>query len=156
LPLDQAGQNRVLIKARGFDGIEHSAFTVLSILPNKSPLIETPPALPSGELLIQPFSNAVQVTFQTAQFYPGVLHVNAGNPSVSYELQLRDLNSYQATIPAPQSTGSLAISFSPEVKTILPINYVARGSAATVKGENFELIFEPDSLYWNTFVWPES
>ncbi len=38
----------------------------------------------------------------------------------------------------------------------IPVNYVTTGSSARVTGENFELLLEPDTLLWDTFIWSKS
>lgn len=152
--LQTASSPRILLKARGYDGVEYSPYEVIALLRDKLPDQDFTQKLPAGKLRVTPSSNALDIVFESQEFltFPLMLDVSG----TKYEMKLHDLQAYEAIIPAPRSTGKLSIALNETQQIQTDVIYAVKGTAQTVRGQNFELNLEPDTLYWDTFVWPQS
>lgn len=155
IPLDQIPVSRILVKARGYDGIEYSSYALadISIGPELSLIAEG--VVPQGKVEITPYSNSVKVSLDTQRIVPVPVSMKTGTPPVDIPMIAADLISYEAILPVPKTTGQMEFAVAGNATVSLPVYYVARGTSARIKGGNYELLFEPDNLYWDTFVWPK-
>jgi len=159
VPLSQiAGTKvrRILLKARGFDGIEYSPYSIISVTPGPVPQIDSTPSDLQGRLRLSTYSNAIKVIFDSANLVTFPPSLQIGSSASPVPMQARELNSYEAIIPVPKGNSVFTASLSPTLQISQPVYDISAGSAARITAENFELQFEPDSLFWNTFVWTKS
>jgi hypothetical protein len=153
--LQSSTAERLLLKARAFDGIEYSPYSLLAFRLNPLTAIDVTTLPAEGKLRATTYSNAVKIVYDTKSLVAGSISVNVGTPAAVIPLQSPDLTSHQAILPAPRMSGpwNLAVDGS---SLSIPVNYVTTGSSARVTGENFELLLEPDTLLWDTFIWSKS
>lgn len=156
VPLDTLGNDRVLIKARGYDGVEYSPYEVLSISSAKTPTIAAPTGVPKGELKVKTYGNAVRVIYDTNDVitYPLQIQTNASNTSCV--LQPWNLSSYYCDFPASGASENLIVTVIGGPQITIPVEFAKAGQTSRIANENYELTLDPDSLYRDSFIWPTS
>ncbi len=147
---------RILIKARGFDGIEYSPYLVAAVRLDPDPKIDPTPTELQGRLRLSTYSNAIKVIFDSTKLVTFPLFLQIEGSTQTVPMQAREVNSFETVIPAPKGNGMFTASLSPALKVSQPLYDVVPGTAAMIKEENFELQFDPDSMFWNSFVWTKS
>ncbi len=159
VPLSQLSDTkseRVLIKARGFDGIEYSPYSIVAIRLDPAPKIDPTPSELRGRLRLSTYSNAIKIIFDSTKLVTFPLFLQIEGSTQTVPMQAREVNSYEAVIPAPKGNGMFTASLSPTLKVSQPVYDVPARSTAKISEENFELEFEPDSMFWNSFIWTKS
>jgi hypothetical protein len=154
-PLALFNQNQVLIRARGFDGIEYSPYSIFLVNTGPSSGVQLASRSSSSpKLSFQNYRNAIQVTVDSREVLAGPLKIEAGSAG-KYWLTPVNLNSYQANIPVPRLQGPFVISFDDQELSI-PVHYTLKNEAGVLSGENYALKFEPDSLFQDGLLWAKS
>jgi hypothetical protein len=152
-PLSLFNSKRVLVKARGYDGIEYSPYSVKVIRTASAPTLENAKYSPSGTLSVQPFRDAVKVSFESNQVLSDPIEVDTGsNP---YPLQASNLNSYEVIIPIARKTGLLNFAVANQ-RVVLPVYYAARDGTTTIHGENYSFEVPAGSVYTDSFIWTKT
>lgn len=152
---DIAAAARVLLKARAYDGIEYSSYSVVPVTLDQRPQIAQLTGIPTGRLNLVTYTNALKVVFDSPSLLPSPLSLHVDPGAESVPMQSWDLSSYQAFVPAPRINGTISLSLPGNVSVSKPVNYVLKNSAATIQGDNFQLQIDPGSIYWDTFIWTE-
>lgn len=156
LPMTEiTGAPNVLLKARAYDGIQYSSYSVVPVNLDQHVQIAQLTGIPAGRLNLVTYSNVLKVVFDSHALLPSPLplHVDPGAESVP--MQSWDLSSYQAFVPAPRINGTISISLPGQSVITKPVNYVLKDSPAAIRGDNFSLQLDAASLYWDTFIWTE-
>jgi hypothetical protein len=156
VPLNQLKASRILVKARGYDGVEYSPYFLAALSTTPVPTLLAEASIPSGNVRVTPYSNAVKVTLETKAIQPAPVSLQTGEPPVTIPMQATDLISYEAVLPAPKITGTARYTIGTNPSASLPVYFVQRKTSARISGENYELLFEPDNLFWDTFVWTKT
>jgi hypothetical protein len=152
-PLVSIGSNRALIKARGFDGIEYSNYTILSVLNPMAASIEPAKKPPAGRLTLIPFGNAIQAQFDSDQLIPYPVQAASGGATV--QLQSWNLTSYRAVLAAPRIQGAFSMAIGDQSPASIQVNFVRSSDGVTLRGENYELQIDRNALYADAFLWPK-
>ncbi len=155
-PLTSLGTDRILIKARGFDGVEYSPYAVVSVPSAQSPVISSTPTIPQGSLKMTPYGNGVRVSYDTADLITYPLQIQSSTGSTMYPLQSWNLTSYHAVVPAPINEASMTVTLSGKTQATIPVQYATSGQSKTIARDNYELVLQPDTLYRNSFIWSTS
>jgi hypothetical protein len=155
-PLDSLGSEGILIKARGFDGVEYSPYAVVAIASPQNPAISSTPKIPPGTLKMTPYGNGIRVSYDTADLVTYPLEVQSSTGSTTYPMQSWNLSSYHAVLPAPVNESSITVTLSGGTQATLPVQYATLGQQKTITRDNYELNLRPDSLYRNSFIWSTS
>lgn len=142
--------HRLLLRARSFDGVEYSPYSVAEFSQQKIPQLRAP----AGQIKITPFVDAVKVSYETAGIQTQDVTLQYGVDSTA-GLQRKDLNLFESVVPVPPMNGMLGLKVD-GAQTYLPIRFLTAGSAAQVQTQNYSVSFAPDSLYWDTFIWTKS
>lgn len=153
-PLASLGSDRLLIKARGYDGVEYSPYEVLSITSAAAPTIAAPTGVPKGELKLKSYGNAVRVIYDTNDLITYPLQIQINTSTTAYPLQSWNLSSYYCDIPATTSAENLTVSLSGGPQITVPVQFAKAGQPTRIANENYELTLDPDSLYKDSFIWP--
>jgi hypothetical protein len=155
-PLAALGNNPLLIKARGYDGVEYSPYEVVSIVSAATPTIVAPTGLPQGELKVKTYSNAIRIIYDTNDIitYPLQLQTNASTTYCS--LQSWNLSSYYCDLPLSAASENLTVSLNGGPQMSIPVEFAKAGQPARIANENYELTLNPESLYKDSFIWPTS
>lgn len=156
IPMDQITAPQILVKARGFDGVEYSPYFLAAVSTGPTPTMLAAAAIPSGNVRVTTYSNAVKVSLETERILPARVSLQTGQPPVTIAMQAADLIAYEAVLPAPKTSGLVPYTVGPNPTVSIPVHFVPRKTSARLSGENYELLFEPDNLFWDTFVWPKS
>ena len=156
VPMDQIHTPRIMVKARGYDGVEYSPYSLINVTMGATPTLITEGTVPAGKVRITPYSNSIKVSLDTARAIPLPISVQTGTPPATIPLLAVDLISYEATLPAPKIVGPVQFTVSGSPPVSLPVYYIARNTSAHIEGQDYELLFEPDNLFWDTFVWPKT
>jgi len=155
-PLASLGNDRLLIKARGYDGVEYSPYEVLSLASATAPNVDTPAAVPKGELKVKTYANAVRVIYDTNDIITYPLQIQTNASSTSYPLQSWNLSSYYCDLPISAASENLTVTLNGGPQITIPVEFAKAGQPARIANENYELTFDPDSLYKDSFIWPTS
>ncbi|MCI0613673.1 M23 family metallopeptidase [bacterium] len=155
-PLASLGNNRVLIKARGYDGVEYSSYEVLSISSAAAPTMAATTGVPKGELKVKTYGNALRVIYDTNDIITYPLQIQTNASTTSYPLQSWNLSSYYCDLPASAVSEKLTISLTGGPQITIPVEFAKGGQPARIANENYELTLDPDSLYKDSFIWPTS
>lgn len=149
-PLALFNGKRLLIKARGYDGIEYSPYSVVAIRTASAPSIEIANYSPTGKLSVQTFGDAVRVTFDSNEILADPIELQTGsNP---YILKTSNLNSYEAVIPVPKMSGSFFLALANQ-RITLPVHYASKDGSSLITGENYKFDLPAGALYEDTFIW---
>ena len=153
-PLSLLGGVRTVLKLRGYDGVEYSPYTVLSIPNPATPIADVPSVMPKGEVVLRTFGPSAEVQFNTEEIltYPLVVKDASGEQT----LRSWNLTSYSTIVSPPKTQGIWTMNISDRLQKSTPVFFAPGGKAATVRGENYELIIDDGSLYRDTFIWPDS
>ncbi len=155
-PLSSLGNDRVLIKARGYDGVEYSPYEVLSISSASSPTMTAAAGIPKGELKVKTYGNALRVIYDTNELITYPLQIQTDASNSSYPLQSWNLSSYYCDISAPVVSKKLMIGLAGGPQITIPAEFAKAGQPTRVANENYELTLDPDSLYKDSFIWPST
>lgn len=155
-PVSSFGSGPVLIKARGYDGIEYSAYEVTAIPSVSAPALSLQREIPRGDLKIKTYGNALRVIYDTSDLITYPLQINTNASSDSYPLQSWNLSSYQYDLAAPSATENFTVAVSGGPQITIPIEFARAGQLTRIAKENYELTLEPNSLYKDSFIWPTS
>ncbi len=153
-PLASLGTEQVLIKARGYDGVEYSPYQVMAISSTSSPALSAMIAVPQGDLNVKPYGSAIRVIYDTSELITYPLQIRTSGAPDSYPLQSWNLSSYHSVVPVPASTGNLTVILTGGSQITIPVEYARAGQMNRIAKENYELTLEQDSLYMDTFIWP--
>lgn len=156
VPLAALGNDRVLIKARGYDGVEYSPYEVLSIASARTPNIVSPTAVPKGELKVKTYANAVRVIYDTNDIITYPLQIQTSASGTSYPLQSWNLSSYYCDLPISAASEILTVTLNGGQQITIPIEFAKAGQPTRIANDNYELTLDPDSLYKDSFIWPTS
>jgi hypothetical protein len=142
--------HRLLLRARSFDGVEYSPYSVTELSQGKLPQFRTP----AGQIRITPFADAVKVSYETAGVLTQQVTLQYGVDSTA-GLQRKDLNLFESILPVPLMNGVLGLKVN-GTQSYLPVRFLTAGAPAQVQTQNYSLSIGPDSLYWSTFIWTKS
>jgi peptidase M23-like protein len=155
-PLSSLGNNPILIKARGYDGVEYSSYQVFSIPSSTTPTIAAPAGIPKGELKVKTYGNAVRIIYDTNDIVTYPLQIQTNLSTSSYPLQSWNLGSYYCDLPISAASENLTITLNGGQQITVPIKFAKAGQPSRIANENYQLTFDPDSLYKDSFIWPTS
>jgi hypothetical protein len=154
VPLESLlGNDRLLIKARGFDGVEYSPYAVVAATLGAVPAISSTQSIPQGNFKVAPYGNGLRVTYDTAELITYPLQIQSSTSSTPYPMQSWNLTSYHAVLPAPVNDSYVTVTLSGGTQTTIPVDYATAGQLKRIARENYELTLQPDSLYRNSFIW---
>ncbi|HSE43297.1 MAG TPA: M23 family metallopeptidase [Acidobacteriota bacterium] len=153
VPLNSLGNQPVLIKARGFDGVEYSPYAVVAINAPQTPVAAPMTAIPQGSLKITPYGNGVRVVYDTAELITYPLQIQSSASSNTYPMESWNLTSYHAVLAAPVNDSYFTLTLNGGTKTTIPVDYATVGRLKRIARENYDLTLLPESLYRNSFVW---
>ncbi|HEY7162408.1 MAG TPA: hypothetical protein VH815_14170, partial [Acidobacteriota bacterium] len=155
-PLAALGNDRLLIKARGYDGVEYSPYEVISVLSATTPTIANPTDVPKGELKVKTYGNALRVIYDTNDIITYPLQIQTSASATIYPLQSWNLSSYYCDLPAPNASEKLTVTLNGGAQLTIPVEFAKAGQSTRIANENYELTLNPDSLYKDSFIWPTS
>lgn len=152
-PLNSITTLPVLVKIRGYDGVEYSPYTVIELSSLSPPAVQQLNRAPGGSLSVKKYADAVKVEFNTDELVTYPLELSDGTRT--YPMNSWNLTSYSAIIQAPAAKESLALNLSNAQQSVIPLHFLNREEPASVRGEGFELSLETGTLYSDAFVWPD-
>ncbi len=156
VPLASIGNANVLIKARGFDGVEYSPYVVFPLTSAQTPAIPSTTNIPKGNFKITPYGNGLRVIYDTTELITYPLQVKSSTSSVIYPMQSWNLTSYHAVLPAPVNETYITVTLDGGTQTTIPVDYATAGQFKRIARENYDLTLQADSLYRNSFIWSKT
>lgn len=153
-PLASLGGRRVLIKMRGYDGVEYSPYSVVGVSSAANPTVEQLGRTPQGQMTLRKYADAIKVEFNTNELLTYPLELSDG--AAARSMNSWNLTSYSAFVPAPKSGEKLSLNLSNQQQVSIPVHYLQPGEAGVVRGENFEFSLDAGALYRDAWIWPDS
>lgn len=158
LPVRQISDSprTMIVKARGYDGLEYSTYTVSAIRAGKKPVFEEIHEKPEGRLRYETYSDGIGFFYETTGKSYAPISLAVGGRPESIPMEARELTSYQTILPAPKIRGTVQASVAGQESVSIPVDYARKGTAITIRRDNYELVLGEKCLYRDTFIWTKS
>jgi hypothetical protein len=153
-PLADFNAKRILVKIRGYDGIEYSPYTVVAIQGFSPPVLEQPRRAPQGEITLRKYADAIKLEFNTNELITYPLELNDG--SSRRLLNSWNLTLYSAFVPLRAAGETLTLNLSNSQQIQIPLHRIRPEAGGVIRGDQFELDVDAGGLYGATFIWPDT
>ena len=153
-PVASFNARRILLKIRGYDGVEYSPYKVLALTSLSPPVVEELRGTPKGEVTVRKYADALKVEFNTNELITYPLQLSDG--TTTYAMNSWNLTSYSAFVPAPPAKDTLTLTLPGPQQTTIPLHFLRSNEGGSVRGENFEFSVDAGGLYDDAFLWPDA
>lgn len=152
-PVTSFNARRVLLKIRGYDGVEYSPYKVMALTSLSPPVVEELRGTPRGEVTIRKYAGALKVEFNTNDLLTYPLQLSDG--VTTYAMNSWNLTSYSSFVPVLSAKDMLTLTLPGSQQITIPLHYIHSNEGGSVRGDNFEFSVDAGGLYADAFLWPD-